>query len=50
MYNTYIHTKCKLLHLDRGSLKHRYMLGGERLESSPEKDLGVSVDERHNVS
>jgi len=32
---------CKVLHLDRGNLKHKYRLGDEGTESSPEeKDLG----------
>ena len=40
---------CKALHLGRGNPKHRYRLGREWLDSSPEeKDLGVSVDERFN--
>ena len=31
--------------------KHRYRLSGEQLENSPEKkDLGVSIDERFNMS
>ena len=43
--------KCKVLHLGWGKPKHKYRLGRGWLERSPEeKDLGMSVDERFNMS
>ncbi|GAB0180465.1 cAMP-dependent protein kinase inhibitor alpha [Grus japonensis] len=43
--------KCKVLHMHQGNPKHNYRLGREWIESSSEeKDLGVLVHERFNVS
>jgi len=39
--------KCKVLHIGRGDLKHKYSLSGEWMESNlEEKDLGVLVDDK----
>ncbi|GAB0186373.1 hypothetical protein GRJ2_001102600 [Grus japonensis] len=43
--------KCKVLHVGQHNPKHSYRLGGEQTESSSEeKDLGVLIDDKLNMT
>jgi len=44
-------SECKVLHTRQANPKHKYMLDGEWIESSPEeKDLGLSVDKKISMT
>jgi len=42
--------RCKILHLGQGSPLYQYRLGDELIESRLQRELGITVDEKLDMS